>query len=81
MNERAQGRSGWRKAGVATGRSVVALVSAAVLATMGYGWWAVGNVDGNTVTTNVIAQEVQDQRIPLDGAVDLLLVEIGRAHV
>jgi LCP family protein required for cell wall assembly len=74
VNERAQGRSGWRKAGVATGRSVVALVSAAVLATMGYGWWAVGNVDGNTVTTDVIAQEVQDQRIPLDGAVDLLLV-------
>ncbi|WP_133909126.1 LCP family protein [Actinophytocola oryzae] len=41
---------------------------------MGYGWWAVGDVDKGTVTTDVIAQEVQDQRIPLDGAVDMLLV-------
>lgn len=74
MSRRAQGRGGWRKAGAVTGRSLVALVSAAVLGTMGYGWWAVGDVDADTVTTNVIAQEVQDQRIPLDGAVDLLLV-------
>lgn len=64
---------GWRKAGTVTGRSFVALVSAAVLGTMGYGWWAVGDVDANTVTTDVISQEVQDQRIPLDGAVDMLL--------
>ncbi|GAB1508751.1 LCP family protein [Actinophytocola sp. KF-1] len=41
---------------------------------MGYGWWAVGDVDDDTVTTDVIAQEVQDQRVPLDGAVDMLLV-------
>jgi LCP family protein required for cell wall assembly len=73
---RAQGRSGWQKAGLATGRSLVALVSAAVLGTMGYGWWAFGEVDEDTVTTDVIAQDVQDQRIPLDGAVDLLLVGI-----
>ncbi|MFC4853500.1 LCP family protein [Actinophytocola glycyrrhizae] len=76
MNRRAQGRSGWQKAGLATGRSLVALVSAAVLATMGYGWWAFGDVDEDTVTTDVIAQDIQDQRVPLDGAVDLLLVGI-----
>jgi LCP family protein required for cell wall assembly len=76
VNGRAQGRSGWQKAGLATGRSLVALVSAAVLGTMGYGWWAFGEVDEDTVTTDVIAQDVQDQRIPLDGAVDLLLVGI-----
>jgi LCP family protein required for cell wall assembly len=74
VNERAQGRSGWRKAWATTTRSLVALVSAAVLGTMGYGWWAFGDVDDDTVTTDVIAQDVQDQRIPLDGAVDLLLV-------
>ena len=76
MSRRAQDRSGWHKAGVATGRSLVALVSAAVLATMGYGWWAVGDVDQATVTTDVIEQDVQDQRVPLDGAVDLLLVGV-----
>ncbi|MDQ3789424.1 MAG: LCP family protein [Actinomycetota bacterium] len=74
MSKRAQGRSGWQKAGLATGRSLVALVSAAVVGTMGYGWWAVGDVDNDTVTTDVINQEVQDQRVPLDGAVDMLLV-------
>lgn len=76
MNRRAQGRSGWQRAGLATGRSFVALISAAVLGTMGYGWWAVGDVDKDTVTTDVIAQDVEDQRIPLDGAVDMLLVGI-----
>jgi LCP family protein required for cell wall assembly len=76
VNRRAQGRSGWQKAGLATGRSLVALVSAAVLGTMGYGWWAFGEVDNDTVTTDVIAQDVEDQRTPLDGAVDLLLVGI-----
>lgn len=76
MNWRTQGRSGWQRAGLATGRSLVALVSAAVLATMGYGWWAVGDVDEDTVTTDVIAQDIEDQRVPLDGAVDILLVGI-----
>ncbi len=74
MNERAQGRTGWRRAGLAAGRTFVALVSAAVLGTWGVGYWAFGNADEDTVTTDVIAQDVQDQRIPLDGAVDLLLV-------
>jgi LCP family protein required for cell wall assembly len=67
---------GWRKAGRNTVRSVVALVSVAVLGTMGYGWWAFGDVDNGTVTTEVISQDVEDQRVPLDGAVDMLLVGI-----
>lgn len=71
MAGRAQG---WRKAGTVTGRSLIAILSAAVVGTMGYGYWAVGDVDSNTVTTDVISQEVEDQRIPLDGAVDMLLV-------
>jgi LCP family protein required for cell wall assembly len=65
---------GWRKTWTVTGRSLTAILSAAVLGTMGYGWWAVGDVDKGTVTTDVIAHEVEDQRIPLDGAVDMLLV-------
>jgi LCP family protein required for cell wall assembly len=73
VGKRAQG---WRKAGVVTGRSLTALLSVAVVGTMGYGWWAVGDVDENTVTTDVIDQEVEDQRIPLDGAVDMLLVGV-----
>ena len=68
--------SGWRRTGRNTVRSVVALVSVAVLGTMGYGWWAFGDVDQGTVTTEVISQDVEDQRVPLDGAVDMLLVGI-----
>jgi LCP family protein required for cell wall assembly len=67
---------GWRKTGAYAGRTVVALTSAGVLAVMGYGKWAVGDLDEGTVTTDVIAKEVEDQRIPLDGAVDMLLVGI-----
>jgi LCP family protein required for cell wall assembly len=54
----------------------MALASVAVLGTMGYGWWAVGDVDQGAVTTEVISQDVENQRVPLDGAVDLLLVGI-----
>ena len=68
--------SGLRKAGVVTGRSLFALLSAAVLGAMGYGYWAVGDVDEGTVTTDVISHDVEDQRIPLDGAVDMLLAGI-----
>ena len=72
-----QASGGWRRAAAGTRlRTVVALVSVAVLGTMGYGWWAVGDVDEGTVTTDVIAQDVEDQRVPLDGAVDMLLVGI-----
>jgi len=55
---------------------VTALASISVMAAMGYGKWAVGDLDEGTVTTDVIAKEVEDQRVPLDGAVDLLLVGI-----
>jgi LCP family protein required for cell wall assembly len=65
---------GWRKAGVVTGRSLTALLSVAALGAMGYGYWTVGDVDADTVTTDVISHDVQDQRVPLDGAVDMLLV-------
>jgi LCP family protein required for cell wall assembly len=74
VDERAQGRSGWQRAWLTAGRTLVALVSAAVLSAWGVGYWAIGNADDDTVTTDVIAQDVQDQRVPLDGAVDLLLV-------
>ncbi|OLF04669.1 hypothetical protein BLA60_39875 [Actinophytocola xinjiangensis] len=67
---------GWRKAGTYTGRTVAAVASISVMAAMGYGKWAVGDLDEGTVTTDVIAKEVEDQRVPLDGAVDLLLVGI-----
>lgn len=63
-----------RKTGRVTARSLVALVSVATLGATAYGWWAVGDVDEGTVTTDVIAQDVEDQRVPLDGAVDMLLV-------
>ncbi|WP_436492114.1 LCP family protein [Actinokineospora sp. HUAS TT18] len=55
-------------------RTVAFTVSAAVLAGTGYGWWTVGDVDSNTVTTDVIAEDVGAQRVPLDGAIDMLLV-------
>ncbi|OLF08298.1 hypothetical protein BU204_34415 [Actinophytocola xanthii] len=67
---------GWRRVGTYTGRAVSALVSVAVVGAMGYGWWAVGDVNEGTVTTDVIAKDVEDQRVPLDGAVDMLLVGI-----
>ena len=69
-----RGSGGWRRTGRVTARSLVALVSVATLGATAYGWWAVGDVDEGTVTTDVIAQDVEDQRIPLDGAVDMLLV-------
>ncbi len=68
-----RGSGGWRKTRAA-GRTFVALVSVATLGATAYGWWAFGGVDEGTATTDVIAQEVEDQRVPLDGAVDMLLV-------
>ncbi|MGQ0837325.1 LCP family protein [Actinokineospora sp.] len=56
-------------------RTVAVATSAAVLAAMGYGWWTFGDIDDNTVTTDVISAEVADRGpVPLDGAIDLLLV-------
>lgn len=73
---RAPRAHGFRRVGMGVGRAFAALLSIAVVGTMGYGWWAIGDVDEATVTTDVIDHEVAvDKRgIPLDGAVDMLLV-------
>ncbi|HEV8562505.1 MAG TPA: LCP family protein [Actinophytocola sp.] len=66
-----------RQVGLGTGRTLAALVSVGVLGTMGYGWWAFGDVDEATVTTDVIdpqVAEADNHHVPLDGAVDMLLV-------
>ncbi|EWC60825.1 Cell envelope-associated transcriptional attenuator LytR-CpsA-Psr [Actinokineospora spheciospongiae] len=83
MDERAQpvgesvGPSRWLRAGGALVKSLIALLSAAVVAGTGYGWWGVGDLDANTVTTDVIDTLPEgDGRVPLDGAVDILLVGI-----
>ncbi|CRK59748.1 Cell envelope-associated transcriptional attenuator LytR-CpsA-Psr, subfamily A1 (as in PMID19099556) [Alloactinosynnema sp. L-07] len=55
-------------------RTVAFLLSSAVLAGTAYGWWTVGDVDANTVTTDVIAEDVGTRPVPLDGAIDMLLV-------
>ncbi|MFL6144660.1 MAG: LCP family protein [Labedaea sp.] len=60
--------------GLRAGRAISAVISLGILGTVGYGWWAFGDVDQATVTTDVIDHEVTDQRVPLDGAVDMLLV-------
>jgi LCP family protein required for cell wall assembly len=58
-----------------TGRSLSALLSAVALGAASYGYYlGFGDIDKDTVTTDVISHEVEDQRIPLDGAVDMLLV-------
>lgn len=72
--QQAQHGAWLRDVSLGLGRAFAALLSIAVLGTMAYGWWAVGDVDEKTVTTDVIPQEVTDQRVPLDGAVDMLLV-------
>lgn len=75
MDERAQ--DAWSQGGRAVVRGVAALASASVLAAAAYGWVTFGDVDANTVTTDVIAADVADSGPePLDGAVDLLLVGI-----
>lgn len=62
----------WRRIGL-VGRLLAAVISAAVLISTAYGWWTVGQVDANTVHTDVIDSD-PDTRVPLDGAVDILLV-------
>jgi LCP family protein required for cell wall assembly len=74
--EHARARGGWRRAGRNVLRTVVSLTSVAVLGTMGYGWWAVGDVDSGAATTDVIDEDVRNQPVPLDGAVDMLLVGV-----
>ncbi|KAA2261002.1 LytR family transcriptional regulator [Solihabitans fulvus] len=59
----------------AAARSVVALLSAAVLAVTWWGWAKVRTINEGTVTIDVIESTVnKDARKPLDGAVDILLV-------
>jgi LCP family protein required for cell wall assembly len=65
-----------RRFGLGAGRAVATLVSAGVLATMGYGWWTFGDVNDATVTTDVIEPGIANTKVPLDGAVDLLLVGV-----
>ncbi|UVS81775.1 LCP family protein [Actinokineospora sp. UTMC 2448] len=75
MDERAQ--EAWLRGGRALVRSVAALASVSVLAAAAYGWVTFGDVDADTVTTDVIPVEVAESGPePLDGAVDLLLVGI-----
>ncbi|GLZ38512.1 LCP family protein [Actinokineospora sp. NBRC 105648] len=66
----------WLRTSAALMRVVVALVSVAVIAATGYGWWTFGDIDANTVTTDVIDERPQAGPEPLDGAVDILLVGI-----
>lgn len=70
----AQAPGPWLRFGTIVGRTLALLTSMAVLAAMGYGWWTIGDVDDNTVTTDVIAEKVGNQPTPLDGAIDMLLV-------
>ncbi|MBP2339129.1 LCP family protein required for cell wall assembly [Saccharothrix coeruleofusca] len=62
-----------------TGRSLLALVSAAVLLVTWYGWNYLRDLDEGITTTDVISSTVAEQgraRKPLDGAVDILLVGV-----
>ncbi|TWE23927.1 LytR family transcriptional attenuator [Prauserella muralis] len=54
------------------GKAVISLVSVAVLALAWYGWQFVGNVSSGVTTTDVFDSE--PQAVPLDGAIDILLV-------
>ncbi|WP_019816518.1 LCP family protein [Saccharomonospora saliphila] len=57
---------------VAGGRTLLSLLSVAVLAMTCYGWYFVGDVNSGVTTTNVFDTEPEAE--PLDGAVDILLV-------
>ena len=64
-----------------TARSLLALLSTAVLVVTWYGWYYLSDIDENITTTDVIASSVtQDEdgvpRKPLDGAIDILLVGV-----
>jgi LCP family protein required for cell wall assembly len=57
------------------GRSLVGVVSTVALSVTAYGWTVLGSVNDGVVTTDVIDSQVADAGpIPLDGAVDILLV-------
>ncbi|NUT51705.1 MAG: LCP family protein [Saccharothrix sp.] len=65
-----------------TARSLLALVSAAVLVVTWYGWYYLRDLDEGVTTTDVISSTVTEEadgaprKKPLDGAVDILLVGV-----
>jgi LCP family protein required for cell wall assembly len=77
----AAGRPAALRVLLVTGRSLLALVSAAVLVVTWYGWYHLGDINEGLTTTDVISSSVAEQtsgvaRKPLDGAVDILLVGV-----
>ncbi|MBM7812945.1 LCP family protein [Saccharothrix algeriensis] len=76
---RSAARSAALRTAVVTGRSLLALASAAVLLVSWYGWSYLRTLDEGIVTTDVIPSSVAEQgaaRKPLDGAIDILLVGV-----
>jgi LCP family protein required for cell wall assembly len=63
-----------------TGRSLIALLSAAVMVVTWYGWNYLRTLDQGITTTDVISSDIAAEagvgRKPLDGAVDILLVGV-----
>jgi LCP family protein required for cell wall assembly len=55
------------------GQSVVAVVSVAVLALTWYGWQYLGDLNSGVTTTDLF-EDREPRAVPLDGAVDILLV-------
>ncbi|HEX4723535.1 MAG TPA: LCP family protein [Pseudonocardiaceae bacterium] len=72
----ATGRSRGRRAGVAAGRTLLALVSAMALVAVGVAWFTVDRFKANTNTTSALAQVGGEPNQPPadDGATDILLV-------
>jgi LCP family protein required for cell wall assembly len=74
-------RSTTLRALLITGRSLLALLSAAVIVVTWYGWNFLRTLDQGTTTTDVISAQAGEGvggvgRKPLDGAVDILMVGI-----
>jgi len=74
-------RSTTLRALLITGRSLLALLSAAVIVVTWYGWSFLRTLDQGTTTTDVISAQAGEEpggvgRKPLDGAVDILMVGI-----
>jgi len=74
-------RSTTLRALLITGRSFLALLSAAVMVVTWYGWNFLRTLDQGTTTTDVISAQAGEEpggvgRKPLDGAVDILMVGI-----
>ncbi|HEY3607607.1 MAG TPA: LCP family protein [Pseudonocardiaceae bacterium] len=65
-----------RRAGLVIGRTVIAVVSVAALAAVGFGWFTVHQFRASTNTTTALAEvhSEPNQPAPDDGATDILLV-------